>query len=68
MTKVRSLKPLMLRLQFFNSIFNLTKTLVKMLVAELDALCSLLLEIICSICKGYSSNKKFKHKVSVMII
>jgi len=68
MTNIRSLKALVLHLELFNSIFNLPKALIEMLITELDALSPLLLVVLESIGKCNASNQKFEHQLSIVLI
>lgn len=56
MTNIRSLKALVLLLELLNTILNLPKALIEMLVTELDALSPLLIVVLDSIGKCDSSN------------
>ena len=56
MANIRSLKALILLLKLFDSILNLPKALIEMLVTELDALSPLLLVVFDSIGKCDASN------------
>jgi len=49
MTNIRSLKALVLLLELFDPILNLSKALIEMLVTELDAFSSLLIVVFDSI-------------------
>jgi hypothetical protein len=55
MTNIRSLKALVLLLELFDPVLNLSKALIEMLVTELDALSPLLMVVFDSISKSDAS-------------
>jgi hypothetical protein len=67
MTNIRSLKALVLLLELFDTIFNLPKALIEVLITELDALSPLLLVVLDSIGKCDASNQKFEHQLSIVL-
>jgi hypothetical protein len=67
MTNIRSLKALVLLLELFDTIFNLPKALIEVLITELDALSPLLLVVLDSRGKCDASNQKFEHQLSIVL-